>query len=1064
MPKKQAGRRGRRRISRGASSTAPTCTSAGDSSFEDAVLERFGSFEGLAAAISGRRQPHAGGDGGSSRPVDHRRAGDPHMEYQSGPTGMPQQMYDAPPTGSMNPFLEFVAGKGYAATAADMLEDLRSSPGGGDEAVTQVCNTPATDQTHTGGYYPLHYACQNAHKEMVQLLLDNGADPNVVKNNGASPLMCAVFSCGAHSGAFGTVANYEACVRLLLDHPGFDLESNDRGGQNTDDNSRNSPVWCAVGQPWGADGDSDCDKLLPILRLLLARGFDPDGTIHGQPALHMAVRHGHHECAIALIRAGADTGITASRNITRDRSPSDSDLTALDLVRLSAQEYRSEGDIDGAESCDRLVSELVAAVRATRAVSGRKLRHTKLRQANAAGLTNVELLRRAEQARATASHMMKLERWDDVVFTYEEAVALWDDLEDVPARKRREIDEQILVAFNNIFSAHMTSGRCTKAIEVAREMTVRSPHHVIGWYLVALGFNNRFASGGLHPRNHDDNDKVAVAMAESASALETAAALLQQVRGKSLGDGWPTKHELSLGLAKLREEFLRRQQPRSPAIQAACWALSEFNKPHSAGAVDIVSCVESITRAIELGHDDAEGLLATRGSMYYQWTKDVLDGSRGGGLDAANAKLELADADFRSYLDQVANQPQNTVADVQALEWDNKGRRGVLWLASLNLGLVHAARGQFAEAETVFVTSVKERLREELARAMEVEALTADVSSSRSKRLNMQSSRVRGVDRDVRHQMTMIGIAFEMGARKTGATSVGTPYGEEVPAEIVAVRQSAYAAIAQAVCQHALNTKRQIPSITLSVIGALLSDAQSWDPTTEIPAVLTEQGNDGQQLAERMDRAVSAVRRTRSLQAASASGRPNDLIEQATECKESGNNAFRNGELAEAVKSYTHAVDHLHAVPSANDSSSALPVQTRTLLATCLSNRAQAYLQLGDQRGELGQATEALTCARNAANDCAYAQSLEASLSTRIMDKLEARALKAHRIIALHVSQQSTPPPSLALSPQQQHEQHSSTRPRATPVTTHHVCNACGVSKSQSSYSKNQVKDAFSSI
>ena len=43
------------------------------------------------------------------------------------------------------------------------------------------------------------------------------------------------------------------------------------------------------------------DVLLPLLKLLLARGFDPNGRIHDQPALHMALRSGHSECALALV-------------------------------------------------------------------------------------------------------------------------------------------------------------------------------------------------------------------------------------------------------------------------------------------------------------------------------------------------------------------------------------------------------------------------------------------------------------------------------------------------------------------------------------------------------------------------------------------------------------------------------------------------------------------------------------------------------------------------------------------------------------------------------------------
>lgn len=48
------------------------------------------------------------------------------------------------------------------------------------------------------------------------------------------------------------------------------------------------------------------------------------------------------------------------------------------------------------------------------------------------------------------------------------------------------------------------------------------------------------------------------------------------------------------------------------------------------------------------------------------------------------------------------------------------------------------------------------------------------------------------------------------------------------------------------------------------------------------------------------------------------------------------------------MRSYSRAVDVLHAVPSADGSSSKLPPPVQVLLATCLSNRAQAYLSLAE--------------------------------------------------------------------------------------------------------------------
>ena len=118
------------------------------------------------------------------------------------------------------------------------------------------------------------------------------------------------------------------------------------------------------------------------------------------------------------------------------------------------------------------------------------------------------------------------------------------------------------------------------------------------------------------------------------------------------------------------------------------------------------------------------------------------------------------------------------------------------------------------------------------------------------------------------------------------------------------------------------------------VIGTMLSDAETFDKNVSIPDVLRQ---DNGRLAERMDRAVSAVRSRRRR----SNDGPTQLIEHAEVWKESGNGEFRAGQLSRAATSYSRAVDVLHALPSTDGLSSTLPRPVQELLATCLSNRAQ---------------------------------------------------------------------------------------------------------------------------
>ncbi len=428
----------------------------------------------VAYLYMGKRSRRGGRDarghsGGAGRSIRSSAGG-----YRG---GYRTSAFDVQSPDGMNPFLMLVASQTPAQEVQEILDDLRTSVG--DDTAVEVVNTQATDGTYTGGYYPLHYACQWGNTDTVRVLLDNGADPNTTKNNGASPLMCAVFAAGSNTSNpmfTATDREYEACVRMLLEHPKFDLAANDEGFE-----AQNSPVWCAVGQPY------EPDKLLPLLRLLLARGFDPNGTVHGQPALHMAVRYGHTECAKALVMAGADTNLTAPERygVSPEQPSQGRPITAIELVRSSAAKYRKEGDVDAAEACISLAERLSTAARAAVAVSGQEQRHVELRQASEGGLASAELLARGESARATAEGLMKIERWEDANAALEEAIMWWDSAETESACSRHEIDGQVAVSLSNMVAVQQQMCKFTRAVETARRMTERFPEHPIAWYNLA---------------------------------------------------------------------------------------------------------------------------------------------------------------------------------------------------------------------------------------------------------------------------------------------------------------------------------------------------------------------------------------------------------------------------------------------------------------------------------------------------------------------------------------------------------------------------------------------------
>ena len=139
---------------------------------------------------------------------------------------------------------------------------------------------------HENNRFPIHQAAQAGHTRIVEMLLQNGADPDPVDNHGITPLWSA-----AQSG------HYEI-VKMLLNHSSagekVDIETESYDGERR-------PIHQA------AQGGH-----LTIVQFLLAEGAVCDPMDHhGVTPLWTASQNGHADVVRELLKAGAKVDVTA---------------------------------------------------------------------------------------------------------------------------------------------------------------------------------------------------------------------------------------------------------------------------------------------------------------------------------------------------------------------------------------------------------------------------------------------------------------------------------------------------------------------------------------------------------------------------------------------------------------------------------------------------------------------------------------------------------------------------------------------------------------------------------
>ena len=199
----------------------------------------------------------------------------------------------------------------------------------------------ARDET-TSGFSPLHYAAQYGRRELAELLLAKGADPEGADALGTTPLRIA--ATGGHKEVADALMDSGAKVDIFVASAFGDVESTrrllqeDPGRANA--RHRSTPLRLAAERGHveviefllaaGADVNAETFEGTPLhgaaaqghkaaVELLLAGGADVNVRDRdGWTPLHCAAYYGHRDIAELLLARGADLDVHTAASLGRD--------------------------------------------------------------------------------------------------------------------------------------------------------------------------------------------------------------------------------------------------------------------------------------------------------------------------------------------------------------------------------------------------------------------------------------------------------------------------------------------------------------------------------------------------------------------------------------------------------------------------------------------------------------------------------------------------------------------------------------------------------------------------
>jgi tetratricopeptide (TPR) repeat protein len=424
--------------------------------------------------------------------------------------------------------------------------------------------------------------------------------------------------------------------------------------------------------------------LLPILKVLLARGFDASGTHQGISSLHIALWNGHDECAVELARAGVAVSELqpTELNDTSDGRPK----TALEVAE---QLY------PGSDLAERLQDAATTASIVSDTIKRRDL----LRLDKGKGAAKL-----AKRAMEAGNSMLKTARWKEAEGLLIQALSYNDTGQSFSSKNQ-------FVCKLNLSTCQLQTGRWALAEETARNLLIEFPSVPLA--MVQLGI----------VISHPGRGSISAERWNKVENLAHSAEVLMKTPPP------PRSSLRELYDLEPRDEFNRRvrsllvhaeksRKMLSPVLQAAQTALDEL---YSYGDYEKAAYAIDVALQPALKHPNPLSMRFNKGNINFEWAARM--------LQQANDSL-YGENDIISTIDSYGDD-SNAISDgINSVKlqpgWDlaetkftialeeftfcrhNNDERLPWFLIEWNMALSLIALGRMEEASKVALSSIKQ--------------------------------------------------------------------------------------------------------------------------------------------------------------------------------------------------------------------------------------------------------------------------------------------------------------------------------------------------------------------